>query len=52
MGDTFHYFMMLMIKMGVTLDDVIKNNIAKLEKRYPQGFTKDAAIARADKVTA
>lgn len=50
MGDTFHYFTMLMIKMDITLLDVILNNTAKLRKRYPDGFTKAAAIARADKL--
>ncbi len=48
MGDTFHYFMMLCIKMDVSLEEVILNNIEKLNKRYPNGFTKEAAIARAD----
>ena len=56
MGDTLHYFFMLMIKMSefedepVTLATVISNNILKLQKRYPDGFSKAAAIARADKV--
>jgi NTP pyrophosphatase (non-canonical NTP hydrolase) len=49
MGDTFHYFVMLMIMMGVDLDDVVDNNVTKLRKRYPNGFTKHDAIARADK---
>lgn len=49
MGDTFHYFTMLMIKMNVTLHDVMANNVTKLRKRYPNGFSKADAIARADK---
>lgn len=49
MGDTFHYFTMLMIKMNIVLADVINHNVAKLRKRYPNGFTKFDAIARADK---
>lgn len=48
MGDAFHYFMMLCIKMDVTWQDVMDNNVAKLLKRYPNGFSKEAAIARAD----
>lgn len=51
MGDVFHYFMMLMIVMEVPLNRVIENNMAKLRKRYPDGFTKEAAIARADKAS-
>lgn len=56
MGDTLHYFFMLMIKMEellgepFELTDVIQDNMVKLRKRYPNGFTKEAAIARADKV--
>jgi NTP pyrophosphatase (non-canonical NTP hydrolase) len=50
MGDNFHYFVMLMIKMDVSLVEVINNNVSKLLKRYPDGFTKAAALARADKV--
>ena len=49
MGDVFHYFTMLMIVMGTDLNEVTENNTTKLNKRYPDGFTKEAAIARADK---
>jgi NTP pyrophosphatase (non-canonical NTP hydrolase) len=52
MGDTFHYFVMMLIKLDTTLIEVIQNNVAKLTKRYPNGFTKADAIARADKVAA
>jgi NTP pyrophosphatase (non-canonical NTP hydrolase) len=48
MGDTLHYFMMLCIKMDVTFSEVMTNNVEKLLKRYPNGFSKAAAIARAD----
>lgn len=50
MGDSFHYFMMLCICMDVSWGDVMANNITKLKKRYPNGFSKADAIARADKV--
>jgi NTP pyrophosphatase (non-canonical NTP hydrolase) len=49
MGDAFHYFTMLCICMDVHLSDVMLNNMRKLRKRYPNGFTKADAIARADK---
>jgi NTP pyrophosphatase (non-canonical NTP hydrolase) len=50
MGDVLHYFTMLCIKMDVSFADVIAGNITKLQKRYPDGFSKTAAIARADKL--
>lgn len=55
MGDTIHYFTMLLIKLeeitGQTwnVGDIYRNNVEKLQKRYPNGFSPDAAIARADK---
>lgn len=49
MGDVLHYFMMECICMNVTFAEVMVNNMAKLRKRYPNGFTKADAIARADK---
>lgn len=55
MGDTLHYFMMLMIKIEETtghpvdFSTFIQDNMVKLRKRYPNGFSKEAAIARADK---
>lgn len=56
MGDTIHYFFMLMIKLQevtgrkITLAEFFQHNMIKLSKRYPDGFSKEAAIARADKV--
>lgn len=49
MGDTLHYLMMLCIKMDIELGDLMLDNVRKLRKRYPGGFTKKDAIARADK---
>lgn len=48
MGDAYHYFTMLMIKLGITLQPVIDGNIAKLMVRYPNGYTDQAAIERKD----
>lgn len=56
MGDTIHYFFMLMIKLQehtgrrITLAEFFRHNMVKLSKRYPDGFSKEAALARADKV--
>lgn len=47
-GDTLHYIVMLCIANGWTLEDLANNNKAKLDKRYPNGYTNAAAIARAD----
>lgn len=55
-GDTIHYMQMLLIKLSeiggehLTLNDLMLNNMVKLRKRYPNGFSKEAAIARADKL--
>lgn len=54
MGDVIHYFFMLMLKLqehtghDYTLSDFFRNNMLKLRKRYPDGFTKEAALRRAD----
>lgn len=54
MGDTLHYFFMLMIKLdesyGVptSLQLFMANNVTKLRKRYPNGFSKEDAILRRD----
>ena len=47
-GDTLHYLVMLCIKQGWTLEDLAANNKAKLDLRYPDGYTDAAAIARKD----
>ena len=35
--------------LGITREETIQGNIAKLLKRYPTGFSNEAAQARADK---
>lgn len=50
MGDVLHYFTMLCILTNLDWTTVIENNMAKLAKRYPNGYSNSAAIARADKV--
>ena len=51
-GDTMFYLQALLSECGYTLDDAIDHNIAKLSKRYPNGYTDEAAQARADKQAA
>jgi NTP pyrophosphatase (non-canonical NTP hydrolase) len=54
-GDAFHYLNMLCLKLGEALgkpfgiQDLIDHNVTKLRKRYPNGYSDAAAIARADK---
>lgn len=48
MGDAFYYFTGLMLLLGITLQEVIDPNVTKLKKRYPNGYSDQAAIARAD----
>lgn len=48
-GDLLHYLQMLCNDQGWSLEDLMEDNCAKLRVRYPDGFTKAAAIARADK---
>jgi len=36
------------VLIGVTIDDIMKCNIAKLERRYPNGFTTKDSIERED----
>ncbi len=46
MGDALHYLQMMCNGIGVTFEDLINTNTAKLRLRYPEGFTTDKAIVR------
>lgn len=48
MGDVLFYFCGLCMALGVSIDEVMENNQAKLSKRFPSGYTDNAAIARVD----
>lgn len=50
-GDALFYLQALATEAGFTLDDAMRQNVIKLSKRYPQGYTDQAAQDRADKVT-
>lgn len=50
LGDSFYYFTGLLILLGIELKDVIEANMVKLAKRYPNGYSDQAAIERKDKV--
>lgn len=43
-GDVLWYLTQLCISRGVSLERVAANNIAKLEKRYPDGFVTGGGV--------
>lgn len=49
LGDLLHYMMYLMNEHGLTLSELMCYNMAKLKKRFPQGFSKADAVKRANK---
>jgi NTP pyrophosphatase (non-canonical NTP hydrolase) len=49
LGDIKFYATALMHLLGITEEEVEAYNRAKLEKRYPTGYTDELAIARLDK---
>ena len=49
LGDVCWYIAVCCEAAGLKLEDVLTANIKKLWERYPEGFTSEASIARADK---
>lgn len=49
-GDILWYMALLLRTIDTTFEDVMEMNITKLMIRYPDKYTDQAAIARADKV--
>ncbi len=49
LGDALHYIQMICNECGFKLEDLIKTNMAKLQIRYPDGYSNIAAVHR-DKV--
>lgn len=48
-GDVLWYFTMLLSICDISIEDVMKKNIEKLKKRYPNGFTCEDSINREKK---
>lgn len=48
LGDVMWYVAEIAHSLDADLDDVCKDNIAKLGKRYPEGFDADRSINRKD----
>ncbi|MEB8647749.1 nucleoside triphosphate pyrophosphohydrolase family protein [Bacillus thuringiensis] len=48
LGDILYYISIMSHEMGYTLEDIAQMNIAKLAKRYPDGFSREASKSRVD----
>lgn len=49
LGDLCWYIALALDAVGSSFSEVMEGNIAKLKKRYPDGWTPEAAKVRADK---
>ena len=47
-GDVAWYIAEIATALGVTLEDVLKGNIDKLKRRYPDGFKYEDSLNRKD----
>ncbi|MGW6151040.1 nucleoside triphosphate pyrophosphohydrolase family protein [Bacillus mycoides] len=48
LGDIMYYVSIMAHELGYTLQDIAEMNIAKLAKRYPDGFSREASKKRVD----
>ncbi len=48
LGDVLWYIVDIAGSVGLTLDDIQKQNIRKLDKRYPNGFKSEYSINRSE----
>lgn len=48
-GDILFYLQMHLNFIGSSIEEAISTNVEKLKKRYPEGYSNAAALARADK---
>ena len=48
LGDVLWYIAETCIGLGITLEDIAKENIDKLKKRYPEGFKAERSVNRKD----
>jgi NTP pyrophosphatase (non-canonical NTP hydrolase) len=49
-GDIMWYIALLCRTLEFDLDEILEENIAKLQKRYPEKYTDHHAVTRLDKV--
>jgi len=50
LGDVFWYLEYLCLSLGINSEDVKTANIEKLNKRYPEGFTYEAANSKREEI--
>lgn len=48
-GDLFWYLALYCNALGLSMEEVMQENIDKLQKRYPEKFTEQDAVERKDK---
>ena len=51
-GDAAWYLSAILTLLAIGLESCAEDNIEKLQRRYPDGFTPEASIERRDKATA
>lgn len=49
-GDLMFYIVNLATSYNLSMSDILKNNVKKLELRFPNGFSKEDAIRRNDEL--
>lgn len=49
LGDLMFYIQQFAQGIGISLEEAMRKNVEKLNKRYPEGYTDAAGIERADK---
>ena len=50
LGDIAWYLAETAYALDVSLEDVLQNNIDKLKKRYPEGFSQSRSVCREEEV--
>lgn len=50
LGDVLWYLAEAATAVGLNLEDIASQNVAKLTKRYPEGFSEEHSINRPDKI--
>lgn len=46
LGDVLWYVAALCTNLGLSIEDVMEENITKLKQRYPDGYSSEASISR------